>query len=52
MVVLTLASAELPVRSVEGPQQGGLLLPTSHEPDVTHSRTVILGVSPEPPSKS
>ena len=51
--VLTFASAKpASVRLTDGPQQGGLLLPTSHVPDVTYVRTVITGSSAEPPSKS
>src|SRR6266508_5383164 len=51
--VFTFASANpRSVTSVAGPQHGGLLLPTSHEPEVTHRLIVITGVSPAPPSKS
>ena len=49
---LTLASAKPPaVRLVATPQQGGFLLPTSQEPEVTQRRRVRTGVPP-PPSKS
>jgi hypothetical protein len=50
--VLTLASANPPaVRFVAVPQHGGLSLPISHAPEVTHRRRVSVGV-PAPPSKS
>src|SRR4029453_19111081 len=52
-VVFTLASAKpLAVRLAAGPQHGGLLLPTSHAPAVTQRRSVIVGLSVAPPSKS
>src|SRR5574341_1499793 len=51
--VLTLASANpKAVRSVAGPQHGGLSLLTSQAPEVTHRRSEMVGVSVAPPSKS
>ena len=48
-----LPSAKPPaVRFVAAPQHGGLLLPTSQAPEVTHRRSVSTGVSAAPPSKS
>src|SRR5215204_758735 len=51
--VLTLASANpRAVRLVAVPQQGAVLLPTSHGPESVHCLSVITGVSVAPPSKS
>jgi hypothetical protein len=42
--VFTFASANPPaVRFVDGPEHGGLLLPTSQAPEVTHRGSVMVG---------